>query len=203
MTELCERFGVSRKTGYKWVRRFEALGAEGLEDRLVRRSAVRTGCRIGSRRRSWPPRPAPRRAGALLAREGLVRPRRRRRRPRHPGRPRIEAREANDVWTADFKGQFRTKDWDWCYPLTIADRHSRYLRIEPGHPEQNGAHERMHCTLRTRDGSFVFHRQPIYLSTALRRQPIGLEETDAGIWSVYLCDVLLGRYDEREPKVYP
>jgi len=233
MTELCERFGVSRKTGYKWLARFEQAGAEGLEDqprapkRCPHRMPDRVADAIVHARRvhpHWGPKklvawlrakypgeawPSPTSAGELLRREGLVRPRTRRRRNVHPGRPKVKTEGPNDVWTADFKGHFRTRDRDWCYPLTIADLHSRYLlglqaldgtdgygvrpvfervfreaglprvlltdngppfvaprgllgltqlsvwwmrlgiepvRIEPGHPEQNGAHERMHRT---------------------------------------------------------
>src|SRR5438270_9671723 len=52
-----------------------------------------------------------------------------RRRPRlgHPGRPLTPMTESNGIWTADFKGQFRTRDGVYCFPLTIADQHTRYL----------------------------------------------------------------------------
>ena len=72
--------------------------------------------------------PSPGRAAALLARKGLVKPRRRRRRRwEHPGRPRFETKAPNDLWTADFKGEFRLGTRDYCYPLTVADQHTRYL----------------------------------------------------------------------------
>ena len=51
-------------------------------------------------------------------------------------------------------------------------------------------------------GTFVVHCKPIHLSTALQGEWIGLDETEDGVWSVYLSDVLLGRYDERDRKVY-
>ena len=60
-------------------------------------------------------------------REGLVTKRRRRRRPAHPGTVPPHTTEPNDLWAADFKGQFRTGDGIYCYPLTITDQHSRYL----------------------------------------------------------------------------
>lgn len=63
----------------------------------------------------------------LLARNGWVKPRRARRRWKHPGRPQGQPSAPNELWTADFKGQFRTRDGVWCYPLTIADQASRYL----------------------------------------------------------------------------
>ena len=146
MRELCSRYGVSRKTGYKWLHRFEAEGAAGLVDRSRaphhcehRMSEAVRGALVDVRRRhpSWGPRkllawlerrqpdvdwPAASSVGELLRREGLVSERRRKpRREPHPGPPQLAAREANDLWTADFKGQFRTRDWDWCYPLTLLD----------------------------------------------------------------------------------
>ena len=63
----------------------------------------------------------------LLARHGLVHRRRRRRPAVHPGVVRLVTTAPNDRWTADFKGQFRTGDGAYCYPLTLADQHTRYL----------------------------------------------------------------------------
>ncbi len=151
MSELCARYGVSRKTGYKWVGRFVEEGAEGLKDR----SRMPHTCRhrmgedvqaaiLEGRRQHphWGPRklvawlarrrpelrlPAASSVGALLKREGLIPAARRRSRWKHPGRPVGGAVVANDLWTADYKGQFRTQDGRYCYPLTIADLHSRYL----------------------------------------------------------------------------
>ena len=60
-------------------------------------------------------------------REGLVRKRRRRRRVKHPGAVPIEIEAPNDLWTADFKGHFRTRNEIYCYPLTIADQHPRFM----------------------------------------------------------------------------
>lgn len=151
MTELCDRYGISRKTGYKLVHRVEAEGAAGLGDRsrAPRSCPHRTPSEIeelvltvkqahpswGARKLlSWLARRHPRRTlparstvADLLARSGWVKPRRTRRRWKHPGRPAGEPKAANDLWTADFKGQFRTRDGVWCYPLTIADQASRYL----------------------------------------------------------------------------
>ena len=64
-------------------------------------------------------------AGDLLARRGLVKKRRRRRRYQHPGVVPPTTAQPNDLWTADFKGHFRTRDGLYCYPLTIADQHTR------------------------------------------------------------------------------
>jgi transposase InsO family protein len=151
MTELCERYGISRRTGYKWLERYEARGPAGLVDRsrapgrCPHRVDARIATAIVEVRRahpSWGPRklrawleerrpdlilPAPSTIGDLLTRRGLVPPRRRRRHWQHPGPPAAGAAAANDLWTTDFKGQFPTRDGRYCYPLTIVDHHSRYL----------------------------------------------------------------------------
>jgi transposase InsO family protein len=71
--------------------------------------------------------PATSTAGDLLARRGLVKKRRRRRPHRHPGVVPPTTYGPNDLWTADFKGHFKTQDGIYCYPLTVADLHTRYL----------------------------------------------------------------------------
>lgn len=151
MTELCERFGISRKNGYKWLARFQAEGRAGLADRSsaphtcphrtpehVREAILE----IRRRKPNWGPGkcldwlrkfhpelplPAISTAGALLDRHGLVKKRSRRRRWKHPGRPTLRPIAPNELWTIDFKGQFRTGDGVYCYPLTVADEYSRYL----------------------------------------------------------------------------
>lgn len=72
--------------------------------------------------RAWP---AISTVADLLKRHALVRPRRRRRPIVHPGTVPIHTTAPNDSWTADFKGQFRTRNGIYCYPLTIADQHTR------------------------------------------------------------------------------
>ncbi len=142
MTELCERHGISRKTGYKWAERYVAEGVEGLKDRAPKRCPHRTEDRVVAAlvaARGKHPRWGPRNCwriyesdsrigrGRLAARHGLVEPRQRRR-PRHnQGRPKIDVRSPNDLWSGDFKGEFLTGDQRYCYPLTVADRCSRYL----------------------------------------------------------------------------
>jgi transposase InsO family protein len=234
MTELCARYAVSRKTGYKWLERFEEAGRRGLQNRrraphhCPHRIAPEVAAVICAARRqhpSWGPAklmawlqprypavhwPAVSTAGDLLARRGLVKKRRRRRHYQHPGVVPPTTTQPNDLWTADFNGHFRTRDGIYCYPLTIADQHTRYLlachglrstkghgvrpvfdrlfreyglpgairtdngvpfatcgihglsqlnvwwlrlgiqhqRILPASPQQNGAHERMHKTLK-------------------------------------------------------
>jgi putative transposase len=149
--ELCSRYGISRKTGYKWLERFEREGLDGLRPRSRapkscphRMAQASAEAIVAARRKhpSWGGRkildylrrhrpelvlPASSTAGDLLGREGLVVPRRRRAPWRHPGNPRVRPMAPNELWTADFKGQFRTRDRVYCYPLTIADEHTRYL----------------------------------------------------------------------------
>ena len=235
MSALCARFGISRRIGYKWLDRYEQEGRHGLQDRsraphhcphringeiavlicALRRAHPFWGARKllkilrtrHPRLRAWP---APSTAADLLARHGLVLKRRRRRPHQHPGVVPPTTTAPNDLWTADFKGQFRTGNGLYCYPLTIADQHTRFLltchgllstqtvtarpvferafreyglprairtdngvpfatqaihglsflnvwwmrlgiqhqRIHPGRPQENGAHERMHRTLK-------------------------------------------------------
>lgn len=234
MTELCDRFSVSRKTGYKWLRRADEEGWVGVRDRSRKPKSCpwRTPVEVEEAviavrvaHPSWGPvkileylekrrpeltLPAASTAGRLLDSRGLVARRNARRRWRHPSGPLIRPIAPNEVVTADFKGQFRTGDGVYCYPLTIADSFSRYLlrcqalssvstvearpvferlfrevglplairtdngapfsatglhglcglsvwwmqlgiqhqRIRPGHPQDNGRHERMHRTLK-------------------------------------------------------
>jgi putative transposase len=232
MTALAERYGISRKTGYKWVERYEQDPAHGLAERsrapqthgramahdlrdaivAMRHAHPRWGPKKlravlieREPRRVWP---AASTMGDLLRRTGLSQPRRRARLVIPLTQPLAAAQAANDVWTADFKGWFRTADGTRCDPLTVADAWSRFVlccrivapsergvrpwfertfrahglpralrtdngspfatrgaarlshlavwwlklgiqldRIDPGHPEQNGRHERFHLTL--------------------------------------------------------
>jgi len=159
MTELCARYGISRRVGYKWLARYAAGGGvEGLADRSRRPAhspraiSDETAARLLACREAhptWGPRkllaylarrhprvgwPAASTVGELLKRYGLVRPRRRRSAPGHPGRPLTPMDVPNAVWTADFKGQFRTRDGVYCFPLTVVDGCSRYLLACRGLP---------------------------------------------------------------------
>jgi len=152
MSDLCERYGISRRVGYKWLARYESGGLNALEDlrRAPRRQAKETPPEIAARivelrreRPTWGPKklrarlehlqpeiswPASSTIGEILKREGLVSARRRRKRPRGAwASSRTRADEPNRVWTADFKGEFRLGNAVFCYPLTIVDLHSRYL----------------------------------------------------------------------------
>jgi transposase InsO family protein len=353
MAALCARYGVSRRVGYKWLARFEEEGRRGLRNRsraphhcphrirpelaellcAFRREHPFWGARkllriLAKRHRDIRDWPAASTTADLLARRGLVQRRRRRRVPVHPGVVAPVTTTPNDLWTADFKGEFRTGNGLYCYPLTIADQHTRFLltchgllstqtvtarpvfertfgeyglprairtdngvpfatqaihglsflnvwwmrlgiqhqRILPGRPDQNGAHERMHRTLKrqavrpvqrscaaqqrafdafrreynterphealdqdtpssryaasprpypnrlppleypghfvvkkvTTGGTFRFRRKLLHLANALVDQPIGLEETDDGIWAIHFNTVLIATLDERD-----
>ncbi len=153
MTELCRRFGFSRKSGYKWRGRFEREGRRGLRDRVrrPRRSPrqisarwLRRVRRMWRGHRSWGRRklaarlreeycggaaPAAQTVGKWLKRLKLIR-RYRRRTPRGPALKRralTVAGQSNQVWSVDFKGWFRTGDGQRVEPLTVRDLWSRYL----------------------------------------------------------------------------
>jgi transposase InsO family protein len=235
MTDVCREFGISRKTGYKLLARYREEGAAALSDRsrrpvryanqlppqlealIVRakRDKPHWGARkireLLVRRLPGDVRvPATSTIHAVLDRHRLVsrlgRPRR-----RAQGTPLSAGREPNDLWCADFKGEFQLGNGRYCYPLTVTDHASRFLllcealdstreepaiaaflrlfqerglpaavrsdngvpfaspnalfnlsklavwwlrlgiqieRIKPGHPQQNGRHERMHLTLK-------------------------------------------------------
>jgi len=234
MATLCREFGISRKTGYKLYRRYRDIGLEGLTDRSRRpyRQANKLPFQVESRivqlRKEHPSWGAPKireklrrldlgvqapaisTVHAVLDRHGLV-TRRRRRRYKAEGTALSAPHRPNELWCADFKGEFMLADHRYCYPLTITDFASRYLlacealastrehtaiavferafkefglpgairtdngipfscphalfglsrlsvwwlrlgieieRIKPGHPQQNGRHERMHLTLK-------------------------------------------------------
>jgi putative transposase len=237
--ELCRSFGISRKTGYKWLQRYESDGPLGLSDKSRRPIFMPNqlpdevvSLLVSARKEhpTWGPKklralldnenlqlplPAPSTISGWLKRYGLIPPRKRRLRvPLHTS-PLDPCNFPNEVWCVDFKGHFAMKDGIRCYPLTLMDGHSRYLlkcegllnqkeeetklhfelafrefglprrirsdngapfasvgigglsslsvwwiklgivpeRIEPGHPEQNGRHERMHRTLKQETAS--------------------------------------------------
>jgi transposase InsO family protein len=230
---LCELFEISRQTGYKWRRRWQRERSLSEKSRRPKRHPDATPPKlvriILSQRRQfprWGPVPIRKRLtvywphldwpavstiGAILKRNGMVKPRRRRQRVAPRTRPFSKCREPNDVWCVDFKGQFSMGDGKLCYPLTVMDAASRFLlacvgfhhptyenvravfvelfkkhglpkairsdngepfaststaagitqlsawwarlgirleRIDPGKPQQNGRHERMHLTLK-------------------------------------------------------
>lgn len=234
-SQLCQRYGISRKTGYKWLARYREQGADGLPERSRRPLSCADATPFAVQQAILELRgigrapPGPKKLQALLGarfpgdlipskttiynilkRAGRIEPRRRHRRvaPRPCALTRADT--PNALWSADYKGQFKTRDGRWCYPLTIMDHASRYLlrchglagtsfddartvfeslfrecglpdrlrtdngapfasigvgglsrlslwwvrlgilpeRIDPGRPQQNGRHERMHRTLK-------------------------------------------------------
>jgi putative transposase len=151
LSELAERYGISRKTAYKWLRRFKEQGPGGLEERAPvaeeiwnRTEKAVEDALVAFRKKhvDWGPRkmlnvlgrrqpdvdwPATSTVAAILKRNGLVEGRRQQRREGHPGRPEGEPEAPNEVWGMDFKGQFRTRDGRYCFPFTVTDLASRYL----------------------------------------------------------------------------
>ena len=158
--DLCRSYGISRKIGYKWVRRYREGGMDALHERsrkphLSPQSTSFSICKeiiaLRTKRRI---QPGPKKIQALLCtqhpewtvpskttiynilrREGLVEKRKLRRRVTAEPKAFGPVHEPNDLWSADFKGQFLTGDGSWCYPLTIMDHESRYLldcRALPG-----------------------------------------------------------------------
>jgi len=161
--DLCQGFGISRKTGYKRVQRFQAWGLDGLGDlsRAPHRHPNRTERAVAERlimarqahptwgpkklvawlkaREPWVSWPAPSTAGDLLDRAGLVQRRKRRRRTAPWSQPFASAEQANDLWCIDFKGWFRTGNGVRVNPLTVADAASRYLLVCHGLRQPRGA----------------------------------------------------------------
>jgi transposase InsO family protein len=237
MSDVCRAFGISRKTGYKIWDRYRQEGLDALTDRS--RRPVRYANQLPDQierlivetkkgKQHWGARkirellvrklagdvriPAKSTVHAVLDRHGLVsRARKRRAANKATGTALSQADAPNDLWCADFKGEFKTGDGRYCYPLTVSDQASRMIlacealestrempvieafmrlfrqrglpvairsdnglpfaspnglynlsklsvfwlrlgiaieRIKPGHPQQNGRHERMHRTLK-------------------------------------------------------
>lgn len=231
---LCSQYGISRKTGYKWVERYEKTGIEGLSEQsrrphhtgvppyTIRQAIVELRSYKGdvlgakkiqallSSRFDSSQVPSQTTIYNILKGAGCIAARRKSRRTPKGISPLKSVQQANQLWSVDYKGQFRLKNGQWCYPLTVMDHASRYLlaceglnstktaeampvferlfrehglparirsdngvpfastgvgglsqlsiwwiklgiipeRIEPGKPQQNGRHERMHRTLK-------------------------------------------------------
>lgn len=151
VSALCAEYGISRQTGHKWLRRFRERGPLGLEEhsRRPRSSPLATAedivlgiVQLRERHPSWGAQkiagvlarelgdegPSRSTVARVLTRLGKVR---RRRRPARiwsvEGKPRVEARAPNDLWTVDFKGWWKALDGARCEPLTIRDAFSRYV----------------------------------------------------------------------------
>jgi putative transposase len=150
LADLCREYGISRKTGDKFRKRFDAQGLEGLRDqsRAPKVTPHKTppelaALVVGERRQhpTWGPKkikevlerrlghalPSVSTLGTMLTREGLVTPRKMRARYRSSPTSLRTADAPNDLWCSDYKGQFRLGDRTYCYPLTITDQRSRFI----------------------------------------------------------------------------
>ena len=150
MTDLCREFGISRKTGYKFWERYKDVGVNGLTDRSRRpvryanqlpMQVEKNIVKIKKNKPSWGALkireilkrkcagiklPAKSTIHCVLDRHGLVK-RRKRRRFKPQGTPLAKKYHPNDLWSADYKGEFMLGNRQYCYPLTISDFSSRYL----------------------------------------------------------------------------
>ena len=155
---ICDKYHISRKTGYKWVKRYRELGEAGLDDRSSRPRVVASTvddamvARIVALRRPTPrailgarkiqaellreyaPEEVPSSTTIhnVLVRQGLVERRKARRRT-YPVNTKNDPQQNNELWTIDYKGHFPMGNGRRCHPLTICDSHSRYLLRIQGH----------------------------------------------------------------------
>lgn len=151
ITDLSQKYGLSRPTIYKWLERYEELGIDGLKEqnRTPRYSPNQTKDAIVKliiaeklkNRKRGPKKvyhqlkaqyphidlPAPSTIGEWLKKHGLVNKHKKRLRVPPYTEPFQACQTPNDAWSADYKGQFYTRDARVCYPLTISDNYSRYL----------------------------------------------------------------------------
>lgn len=147
VSELCQAYGISRKTGYKWLKRYRAEGREGLRDRSrrPRHSPTQTPKEIeqaildarkehpawgGRKLKRWLENrghtdlPAPSTITAILWRHGELDPKQS---AKHQPYTRFEKARPNELWQMDFKGHFQVGNGQRCHPLTVLDDHSRFL----------------------------------------------------------------------------
>lgn len=149
--DMANKYRISRKTVYKWIDRYQEKGIEGLKE--LNRSPlnhpnqtpvdivellIEEKCRNRKRgpkkirrqlERKYPDKdfPAASTIGSWLGKYGLVQKRKRRLRVPPYTEPFGKCQSANEVWSADYKGQFYMRNSKICYPLTISDNYSRYL----------------------------------------------------------------------------
>jgi putative transposase len=150
-SDLCARYDISRKSGYKWIDRYQKEGPDWVLDRshAARVIANKTPLAVEQAlmemralHPTWGARKLLHKVGLqqpalvlphestvcyMLKRNGLITAKPRRRAIGHPGRPSSVVSCPNDSWSVDFKGQFRLGDGSYCYPLTVTDNYSRYL----------------------------------------------------------------------------
>jgi transposase InsO family protein len=165
MSEVCRRFGISRKTGYKWLHRFQGAGLQGLEDwgRRPHRSPGKTPEEMeelillareahpawgGRKLKRWLESqgaqglPVPSTITEILRRHGLILPEESQKRGPFQ---RFEYARPNDLWQMDFKGYFRVAARP-CYPLTVLDDHSRFSVVLKACEDQRRLTVKHHLT---------------------------------------------------------
>jgi len=162
MADACRLHGISRPTGYKWLRRYEAQGMHGLHDRsrapknIANRTPENVEAAVVQLRQRYPsfgPKklrallvkrspgqewPATSTIGEILDRRGLIEAREGRRRTPPSSAPLSHAVQPNDVWSVDFKGQFLLGSGVLCYPFTVTDNASRMLLAVDAYPSTKG-----------------------------------------------------------------
>lgn len=354
ITTLCYQYGISRPTAYKWIERYKEYGPSGLEDQSrapkncphkvslatenlfieLRKKHPSWGASklinwLKNNNKSYCDLPARSTVNEILDRHGLLIKKKKRMNKYKEVQPIPIAKQSNDIWCCDFKGDFKTLDGKRCYPLTITDSFSRFLlcckgmkstngkdvktiftivfkefglpkqilsdngvpfssvgdfsdlsiwwiklgiipiRIQKGKPYQNGKHERMHRTLKAETtkpprkniecqqrlfdhfineynferphealdmktpndlyvpssekydgilneivypnhfdirkvdiaGQIKIKQNPYHITRSLKREYIGLEPIDDGLWNVYFSFVKIGVIDEHEKTI--
>lgn len=150
-SSLCWHYGITRKTGYKYIDRYKAEGAQGLAEKSKKplNSPNKTPSNVEAAfvelRKKHPDRgakklvipytkahpqwfiPSEATISNIISRNGLVEAHKKRMRQPHPGCPYTAVDSSNQLWGIDFKGEFKTLDGVYCYPLTVTDSHSRYI----------------------------------------------------------------------------
>ncbi|WP_348945178.1 integrase core domain-containing protein [Chitinibacter sp. FCG-7] len=168
---LCGLYGISRKTGYKWVQRYRAQGIDGLQERsrrphapavtpyIVREAVLKfrnyKGDVLGAKKIQplllaqfgEAQTPSQTTIYNILKSAGCVKSRSRVARTVRSIKPLKVANQANQLWSVDYKGQFKLGNGQWCYPLTVMDHASRYLLSCEGL-----------CNTTTADAKAVFER---------------------------------------------
>jgi len=166
LSQLCREYGISRKTGYKWLRRHVQQGEQGLLDQSRRphHSPGQTSLQIeevllqvrqqhptwGARKlkawlqqRGYSALPAVSTISAILRRKGCIDPVQSQ---QHHPYQRFEYPQPNDLWQMDFKGKVGLQDGSVCFPLTVLDDHSRFVLTLPACPDQTRATVQAHLT---------------------------------------------------------
>jgi transposase InsO family protein len=160
LASVCRKYGVSRATGYKWLRRYEEGGEANLVDGSRRGAQPQKSpliledliVELRGAHPSWGPKklqkllssrwtgplPVVSTVGAVLKRRGLIHPRRRRVAVRRGSGGPLICELPNDLWCTDFKGHFSLGDGSTCHPFTLTDAHSRYLLRCQGLPDEKG-----------------------------------------------------------------